>query len=205
MSRKVNEDTTAVGLVLRELPELCNDIGLRRFFVEKLGDVRSWNSHSRRDFTRAIHVVGHAEERRHFFITINGDTDDQRVSEDFCFIGEHSSRPDALGQQKQDEDKKTRAMSRPSFPSFRTRTRESSSELGKSRPSLFFGSQSQPRRLKYTRGTIAEIAMTATAPQKPHVAWEPGIMSKFMPNTAPITDGGSNTTVATEKIFKILF
>jgi len=118
MSRKVNEDATAVGLVLRELPELGNDIGLRRFLVEKLGDVRSWNSHSRRDFTRAIHVVGHAEERRHFFITINGDTDDQRVSEDFCFIGEHSSRPDALGQQKQDEDIKNSGHEPPLFPQF---------------------------------------------------------------------------------------
>ncbi len=43
------------------------------------------------------------------------------------------------------------------------------------------------------------------AAAKPQVSCSQGIFEKFMPKTAPMTEGGSRNTVTTEKILRMLF
>src|SRR6187549_2019246 len=64
---------------------------------------------------------------------------------------------------------------------------------------------SHPYRLKKTNGPIADTSMTPMAAQNPQVSCSQGIFEKFMPKTAPMTEGGSRNTVTTEKILRMLF
>src|SRR6185436_1206497 len=64
---------------------------------------------------------------------------------------------------------------------------------------------SQPFRLKNTQGPMDENTMSPMAAQNPQVSCNQGIFEKFMPKTAPITEGGSRDTVTTEKILRMLF